>query len=90
MMLAISSLSVDCRNNVLLLWSEKYSEKCFCEYFMLFCSLSYRGKVIIKGFSNIIGIGYSITIIKRQYSWYTGYFSFLRNKGFDYFPRALK
>ena len=30
---------------------------------MLFCSLSYRGKVIIKGVSNIIGIGYSTTNI---------------------------
>ena len=27
---------------------------------------SSRGKVIIKGVSNIIGIGYSITIIERQ------------------------
>ena len=38
---------------------------------MFFCSFSYRGKIIIKGVSNIIGIGYSITIIKGQYSWST-------------------
>ena len=44
-MLAISSLSVGCRNIVLLVSFEKLSEKCLCEYFMLFCSFSYRGKV---------------------------------------------
>ena len=37
-----------------------------CVIFMLFYSFSYRGTVIIKGVSNIIGIGYSITIIKRE------------------------
>ena len=36
MMLAISSLSVGCRNIVLSLSFERYSEKCLCEYFMLF------------------------------------------------------
>ena len=34
--------------------------------FCFFCSFSYRGKVITKGVSNIIGTGYSITIIKRE------------------------
>ena len=28
---------------------------------MFFCSFSYRSKVIIKGASNIIGVGYGIT-----------------------------
>ena len=56
---------------------------------MLFCSFSYRGKVIIKGISNIIRIGYGITIIKGQDSWYTGCYSFYRNKGFSSFPRVL-
>ena len=36
MMLAISSLSVDCRNIVLLLSFERLSEKSLCEYFMPF------------------------------------------------------
>ena len=35
MMLTISSLS-GCRNNVLILSLETFSEKCLCEYFMLF------------------------------------------------------
>ena len=35
MMLAISSLSVGCRNIVLLLSFERWYEKCLCEYFML-------------------------------------------------------
>ena len=54
-----------------------------------FCSFSYGGKVIIKGVSNIIGIGYGITIIKGEYSWYTGCSSFYRNKGFNSFPCVL-
>ena len=33
---------------------------------LFFCSFSHRGKEIIKGVSNIIGIGYSITIIERE------------------------
>ena len=37
-----------------------------------FHSFSYRDKVIIKGISNNIGIGYSITIIKGEYCWYIG------------------
>ena len=89
-MLTISSLSVGCRNNVLILSLERQSEKCLCEYFMLFfCSFSYRGKVIIKGVSSIIGIGYSITIIKGHYSCYTGCYSFQRDKGFDSSPCVL-
>ena len=70
-MLTISSLSVGCRNNVLILLLERF--------YALFCSFSYRGKVIIKGVSNIIGIGYSIIIIKGQYSWYIGCYSFKGN-----------
>ena len=49
-------------------------------------SLSYRGKVIIKGISNIIRIRY---IIKGEYSWHSGYYSFQRNEGFDSFPYVL-
>ena len=75
MMLAMSSLSVVCSNIVLLVSFERYSEKCLCEYFMLFCSLSYRGKVIMKSIHNI-EIGYSITIIKGAYPRYKGCYSF--------------
>ena len=75
MMLAISSLSVDCRNIVLSLSFERQSEKCLREYFMFsFCSFRYRGNIIIKGVSNITD--YSITIIMREYSWYTGCYNF--------------
>ena len=76
MMLAISYLSVGCRNIVLLLQFERKSEKCLCEYFMLFCSFSYKDKAIFKGIHNIIGIGYSITLIKGGYGRYTGWYSF--------------
>ena len=38
----------------------KNRQKCLCEYFMLFCSFGYRGKVIIKCVSNIVGNGYNI------------------------------
>ena len=55
----------------------------------LFCSFSYRRKVIVKGVNNIIGIGYRITVIKREQSWYTGCYSFQRNKGFNSFPCVL-
>ena len=41
-----------------------------------FPSFSYRGKVIIKGIHNIIGIGYSVTIIKGEYGRYMGCYSF--------------
>ena len=37
----------------------------------------------------IIGVGYSITIIKGQYSLYTGCYSFQRNNRFDYFRSVL-
>ena len=50
-------------------------------FYAVFGSFNYSGKVIVKGVSNIIGIAYSITIIKEQYSWYIGYYSFKRNKG---------
>ena len=36
MILTISSLSVGCRNIVLSLSLERLSEKCLCEYFMLY------------------------------------------------------
>ena len=39
-MLAISSLSVGCRNIVLSLSFERQSEKCSCVYFMLFFVVS--------------------------------------------------
>ena len=35
-MSVVSSLSVGCRNITLLHSFERYSEKCLCEYFMLF------------------------------------------------------
>ena len=60
-----------------------------CIFYAFLCSFSYRGKVIIKGVSNIIGIGYSIIIIKGQYSWYIECYSFQINKGFDSFPCLL-
>ena len=78
-MLAIFSLSVGCRKIVLPFLFEKY----LCEYFMIFCNFSHRSKVIIKGVRSIIVIRYGITIIMGEYSWYTGSYIFLRNKGFD-------
>ena len=45
-------------------------------FYAFFRSFSYRGKVIIKGFRNIIGIGYSITIIKGHYGRYMRCYSF--------------
>ena len=59
--LAISSLSVGCRNIVPSLSFERFMGV----FYAFLYRLSYRDKVIIKGVSNIIGIGYSITIIKR-------------------------
>ena len=60
-----------------------------CIFYAFLCSFSYKGKVIIKGVSNIIGVGSSITIIKGQYSWYTGCYSFQRNMVFGSFPCVL-
>ena len=37
-----------------------------CIFFFVFGSFSYRSKVIVKGVSSIIGIGYSIAIITRE------------------------
>ena len=86
MMLAISSLSVGCRNYVLLV----SFERCLYEYFMLICrSFSYRGKVFIKGIRNIIEIACSITIIKGGYCRCMGCYSFWKNNGFDSFPCVL-
>ena len=56
---------------------------------LFFCSFSYRGKIIIKGVSNIVGIGYSFAIIKGEYSWYVGCYSFQRNQGFNSFLFVL-
>ena len=75
MMLAISSLSVVCSNIVLLVSFERYSEKCYVNILCFFCSLSHRGKVIVKGIRNI-EIGYSITFIKGEYPRYMGCYSF--------------
>ena len=75
MMSAISSLSVGYRNIVLLVSFKRLSEKCLCEYFMLFFIVNYRGKVTIKNIRNIIGIGYSIPIIKGEYHRYMGCYS---------------
>ena len=58
-------------------------------FYAFFRSFSYKGKVIIKDVSNIIEIGYSITIIKGDYGRYTDGYSFKRNKGFDSFPCVL-
>ena len=46
-------------------------------------------KVILKGVGNTIETGYSITIIKREYSWYNRGYSFKRNQGFDSFSCVL-
>ena len=63
-MLAISSLQVCCRNIAL-----SYSFLMFMWIlYVVFGSFSYRSKVIIKGISNIIRTGYSITIIKGEHS----------------------
>ena len=52
MMLAISSLSVGYRNIVLLVSFEIYSEKCLCEYFMLFVVVSaIEAKQSLKAFA---------------------------------------
>ena len=68
----IMSGSITLENIILFKWSMKI-EKCLCELknvypdiSCFFYSFSYRGKVIIKGVSNIIGFGYSITIIKGE------------------------
>ena len=37
---------------------------CIVYVVIFFCSFSYRGKVIIQSVSNIVGIAYSITVIK--------------------------
>ena len=63
-MLAISSLSVGCKNIVLSLSFERCLYLCI--FYAFLCSFGYRDKVIIKGVSNTIRIGYSITIIKRE------------------------
>ena len=52
MMLAISSLSVGCRNNVLILSSERCLKNVDLNILCSFLSFSYRGKVIIKGVGN--------------------------------------
>ena len=88
-MLDISSLLVGCRNIVPSLSFERYSERCLCECFMFFCSFNYEGKIIVTDVSNIMGIGYSVVIIKGEYSWYIRCYIFQRNKGFNSFPCVL-
>ena len=51
--------------------------------------LRYPRYAPVKGICSIIGIGYSITIIKGEYGRDMGCYSFLRNKGFDSFPCVL-
>ena len=45
-------------------------------FYAYFCSYSYKRKAIIKGIHIIIGIGYSITIIKGEYGRYMRCYSF--------------
>ena len=89
MMLAISFLSVDSINVVLLVSCGRLCDLIFNTFILfslifytLLHSFSYRGKVIIKG---IILTDYSITIIKGKYGRYTRFYSFQRNKGCDFF-----
>ena len=56
---------------------------------LFFCSFSYRGKVIIKGVSNIIGIGYRVSPLSRDSTVGTLDATVFRNKRFDSFPCAL-
>ena len=84
-MLPISSLLVGFRNIVLHHFSVGQSEKCLCEYFVVFGSFSNSSKVIVKGISNIIENSYSITIIMGERSRCTGSYSFKRDQGFDSF-----
>ena len=58
-------------------------------YYALFRCFSYRDKVINKDIHNIIVNGYTITIIKGEYSIYTGCYSFQRINGFDSFLCVL-
>ena len=76
MMLVISSLSVGCGNIVLSLSFERLSKMFMLIFYAFFCSFSCGSKVIIKNVSNIIGIGYGITIIKGDYNWFNGCYSF--------------
>ena len=76
-MLVTFSLSVDCKNIILPFSFLKQCEKCLCEYFMhFFHNFNYRCKIIIKGVGNIIEIGYSFTIMKGEYVWYTRRYTF--------------
>ena len=59
-------------------------EKLYVNILCFFHSFSYRGKLVIKVVSNIIGNGYSITIIKGEYIYYAGCYSFQRNKECDF------
>ena len=80
MMLAISSLSVYRLQKHCIYYHfhlEDSLKNIYLNILQFFGSLSCIGKVIIiKGVSNTIGIGYCLTIIKGQYSWYTGCYSF--------------
>ena len=76
MTLAISSLSVGCRDILLLVSFERFLKELAFERIAFFCSFRYRGKLIIKGIHNIIGIGYNNTIIKGEYDRYMRCYSF--------------
>ena len=49
-MLAISSLSVGCKNIVLLVSFERWSEKCLCEYFIFAAAQRFSGNMLIQNF----------------------------------------
>ena len=77
MTLAISSLSVGCRDILLLVSFERFLKELAFERIAFFVVLGiYRGKLIIKGIHNIIEIGYNITIIKGEYDRYMRCYSF--------------
>ena len=65
MILAISSLSVGCRNIVLSL-SYDSLKNVYVNILGFFFSFRYIEKLIVKDVSNIIEISYSIAIIKRE------------------------
>ena len=76
MMFVNTSLSVGCRNIMLLVSVERQSEKKLCEYFMLFVVSNGRGKTIIRDICNIIGVGCIITIIKEVQGRHNGCYNF--------------
>ena len=67
----------------------KIIRKMFMWIFCFFVVSTIRGKIVLKGVSNIIGMSYRIAIIKGEYSWYIGGYSFWRNGGFNSFSCIL-